>query len=132
MSTTVQEMRSSLQTLIEKDEELRRAYMYLDQTMDWPINETFSLMILIDELKKRMKDDVVHFTFKKKDGTVRQAYGTRESEIIVRHEGAVLPDEGTKRKASNGNTFPYYDIERQAWRCFRMDTLMDIDRGYTL
>lgn len=132
MSISVQEMRSSLQTLIEKDEELRRAYMYLDQTMDWPINETFSLMILIDELKKRMKDDVVHFSFKKKDGTVRQAYGTRESEVIVRHEGAALPDDKTRKQVNNGSTFPYYDIERQAWRCFKTEGLMDIDRGYTI
>lgn len=129
---TIQEMRSSLQTLIEKDEELRRAYVFLDQTADWPINDTFNLLILMEELKKRMKDDVVHFTFKKKDGTVRQAYGTRESEIIVRHEGAVLPDDKSKRQVHNGNTFPYYDIERKAWRCFRMDMLMDIDRGYTI
>lgn len=132
MSISVQEMRSSIQTLIEKDEELRRAYMYLDQTVDWPINETFNLMVLIEELKKRMRDDVVHFTFRKKDGTVRQAYGTRESEIIVRHEGVALPDDKTKRQANSGSTFPYYDIERKAWRCFKTDSLMDIDRGYTI
>jgi len=131
MAMTVQEIRASIQNLCEKDDEMRAVYVYLDQGADWPINETFQLMILMDELKKRMREDVVHFTFKKKDGTVRQAYGTRASEVIVRHEGAMLPPEEKRTRPTTG-TFPYYDIERQAWRCFKFEGLMDIDRGYTI
>ena len=128
--TTI-EIRKSIQNLVEQDEEMRRAYMYLDQAMDWPVNETFQLMILLDEVKKRMKEDVVHITFKKKDGTVRQAYGTRDNEVIVRHEGVMLPPK-EKQIAHALGTFPYYDIKRQAWRCFKLEGLMDIDRGYTI
>jgi len=131
MAMTVQEIRSSIQNMVEKDEELRHVYMYLDQALDMPLNETFQLMVLLDELKKRMKEDVVHFTFKKKDGTVRSAYGTRVSEVIVRHEGTVLPPE-EKRPGHSAGTFPYFDIERSAWRCFKLESLMDIDRGYTI
>ena len=131
MAMTTIEIRKSIQNLVEQDEEMRRAYMYLDQTMDWPINETFQLMILLDEVKKRMKDDVVHITYKKKDGSTRHAYGTRDNEVIVRHEGAMLPPK-EKQPAHALGTFPYYDIERQAWRCFKLEGLMDIDRGYTI
>jgi Protein of unknown function (DUF2693). len=127
---TVEEIRGSIATLCE-DQEIFNAYKYLDGNLDWPINETFNLLVLLDELKKRMHEDVTHFTFKKKDGTIRQAYGTRVSEVIVRHEGAMLPSEEKKPRPSTG-TFPYYDIERQAWRCFKLDGLMDIDRGYTI
>lgn len=132
MAMTTQEIRESIQTLCEKDNEMRAIYVHPDQIMDWPINETFNLMILIEELKKRVRDDVVHFSFKKKDGTVRQAYGTRLTEIIVRHEGTVLPGDKTKRQGAVGSTFPYYDIERGAWRCFKTESLMDIDRGYSI
>lgn len=128
---TVQEIRGSIQNMVETDEEMRRAYLHFDQSMDMPINETFQLMILIFELKKRMKEEVTHFSFRKKDGSIRQAYGTRASEVIVRHEGAVLPPE-EKRPNGSGGTFPYFDIERQAWRSFKLESLLDIDRGYTI
>lgn len=132
MAMTVEEKRRSIQTLVESDNEIRAIFVHLDQVMDWPIDSTLQILILVDELKKRMKDDVVHFSFKKKDGTLRHAYGTRLTEIIVRHEGEVLPDSNTRKQASNGSTFPYYDIEKGAWRCFKTESLMDIDRGYTI
>ena len=124
---TVAEIRASIQTLCEKDNEMRSIYVHLDQMMDWPINETFNLMVMIEELKKRMKDDVVHFSFKKKDGTVRQAYGTRANDVLIQRDS--VPDGGNGHARG---TFPYFDIERQAWRCFKVETLMDIDRGYTI
>lgn len=127
MSMTVAEIRASIQTLCEKDNEMRSIYVHLDQMMDWPINETFNLMVMIEELKKRMKDDVVHFSFKKKDGTVRQAYGTRANDVLIQRDS--VPDGGNGHARG---TFPYFDIERQAWRCFKVETLMDIDRGYTI
>ena len=126
MAMTVAEIRASIQTLCEQDNEMRSIYVHLDQMMDWPINETFNLMVLIEELKKRMKDDVVHFTFKKKDGSIRQAYGTRANDVLIQRD-SIPGDNGHAR-----GTFPYFDIERQAWRCFKVETLMDIDRGYTI
>ena len=132
MAMTTQEMRSSIANLCEKDAEMKEIYSYLDKVVDWPVGDTFQLMVLIDELKKRMKDEVTHFTFKKKDGTVRQAYGTRVSEVIVRYEGALLPPQNQRQQQRTGGTFSYFDIERQAWRCFKVETLMDIDRGYTI
>ena len=130
MAITTEEMRSGICILCEKEKELASIHAYLDKVMGLPLDETFQLMVLIDELMKRMRDDVSHFSFRKKDGTVRQAYGTRASEVIVRHEGAVMPPE--KQRQCTGSTFPYFDIERQAWRSFRVDNLLDIDRGYTL
>lgn len=126
MAMTVAEIRASIQALCEQDNEMRSIYVHLDQMMDWPINETFNLMVLIEELKKRMKDDVVHFTFKKKDGSIRQAYGTRANDVLIQRD-SIPGDNGHSR-----GTFPYFDIERQAWRCFKVETLMDIDRGYTI
>ena len=95
---TTEEMRSGIETLCGKDSEMKEIHSYLDRVVDWPVNETFQLMILIDELKKRMKDEVAHFTFRKKDGSIRQAYGTRVSEVIVRYEGALLPPQNQRQQ----------------------------------
>ena len=129
---TTQEMRSGIENLCEKDAEMKEIHSYLDKTVDWPVGDTFQLMVLIDELKKRMKDEVAHFSFRKKDGSIRQAYGTRVSEVIVRYEGALLPPQNQRQQQRSGGTFPYFDIEKQAWRCFKVESLMDIDRGYTI
>jgi len=128
---SIQDIRDSISNLCEKDREMNTIYGYLDGTVNLPINEVFNLMILLDELKKRMTEEITHFSFKKKDGTIRQAYGTRTSEVIVRHEGAMLPPE-EKRPTHSPGVFPYYDIERQAWRSFKVEYLQDIDRGYTI
>lgn len=131
MATSVQQMRDSLNTITDSDEELRVAYRYLDDAMGMPLNETFLLMILLDELKKRMKEDVVCFSFRKKDGTIRSAYGTRVPEVIHRHETPSASAQKKHPRCAPG-TFPYFDIERRAWRCFKVEGIMDINRGYTI
>ena len=127
---TEQEMQRCIDTLCGNDAEMKEIHSYLERATASAVADTFRLMILIEELKKRMKDEVAHFSFRKKDGTIRQAYGTRVSEVIVRYEGAMLPPQ--KQRQNSGSTFPYFDIERQAWRCFKVESLMDIDRGYTI
>ena len=123
---TVQEIRRGISEICGRDRELHDISNYLDVTVDWPVDETFRLLVLLEELKKRMKEDVVHFTFTKKDGTLRQAYGTRANDVLIQRN-SVPGGQGPNR-----GTFPYFDIERQAWRCFKVESLMEIDRGYTI
>lgn len=127
---TVQEMRSGISNLCENDAEMMEIHSYLDRDANWPVDDTFRLMVLLDELKKRMKDEVTHFSFKKKDGTIRQAYGTRDGELIGRYP-TPSSGKGNTRTRSAG-TFPYFDIERRAWRSFKLESFLDIDRGYTI
>lgn len=37
-----------------------------------------------------------------------------------------------KRKGAFNGTFSYFDIERQDWRCFRVDTLVELDGDYVV
>ena len=127
---TVQEMRDAISTMCDVDPEMRNIFAHLNRTPNWPVDEIFRQMVLIEELKKRMKEDVVNFTFTKKDGSNRTAFGTRASDVIVRHEGAAVPPESHRNGATG--TFPYFDIERQAWRSFRVGYLSGINRGYTV
>ena len=86
----------------------------------------------INDLKEQMREDIVHFVFRKMDGSERHAYGTRASDIIGQHElHGLRQQEKTKTKPAFG-TFSYFDIERDDWRCFRVDRLLEIRNDYTI
>lgn len=129
MAMTIQEIRDNIAAMTSKDEEIREIYEFLVRQNGWELLTIFDKLILIQELKERMKDDVVHFVFTKKDGSERQAYGTRLREIIGNHNA---DPKGSSQNTRPSGTFSYFDIERQAWRCFKVDSLTGIDRGYTI
>ena len=86
----------------------------------------------INDLKEQMREDIVHFVVRKMDGSERHAYGTRASDIIGQHElHGLRQQEKTKTKPAFG-TFSYFDIERDDWRCFRVDRLLEIRNDYTI
>ena len=67
------------------------------------------------KLKAAMRSGIVKFYFRKVDGTLREAYGTLKAELLPKTEG-------TGRKP--GDTVQvYYDIEKQAYRCFKKANL---------
>lgn len=75
--------------------------------------------IAFDTLIERMKAGKVSFTYKKKDGSVREANGTINPELI--------PDaqKSTEKKEYTG-TQNYYDFDAQDWRCFIIDNFIGI------
>lgn len=63
----------------------------------------------------RTKDEVV-FTYEKKDGSLRRAYGTLKNvSQFVKGTG----------KTSTG-VFHYWDLEAVAFRCFRVENLVTV------
>lgn len=84
--------------------------------------------MLLTELEDMMNDDIVHFTYIKRDGTVRNAYGTRALDIIETR----CPEKPSKKEHFNATTFPYFDLEKEDWRCFCIETLREINHNYTL
>ena len=58
----------------------------------------------------------VRFSFYKKDGTVREAVGTRYTEIIPT---TAMP-KGSR--ADSPKTVPYYDYTVEGWRSVSVDT----------
>lgn len=116
--------------LCSKDSEMQAIYANIE-TND--IHVIYDLLTNLEDLKSRMQNDVVHFSFTKKDGTLRQAYGTRSKDIISRHGAEPGQNPAAKRKAtSSGFTFPYFDIEKREWRCFTVKLFEGIDNGYAL
>ncbi len=67
-------------------------------------------------LKIKMRRGVVAFTFKKVDGTIREANGTLQR--------AMLPEtKGTGIKPSP-SVFVYYDTDKMGWRSFKRENLL--------
>lgn len=67
-------------------------------------------------LKRSMLQGVVKFAYEKLDGTLRVAYGT-------------LQDIDSKVKGTHPSsikTFNYYDVEAEAFRCFRVENLVTV------
>ena len=126
---TVHEMYNSIDTMCQKDPEMKEIYEYIYGGLNWELVQTFNTMILLQELKKRMQDEVVCFTFNKTDGSSRQAFGTRDREVIGNHSAQ---PKGKQTNRQFSGTFPYFDIEKQAWRSFKVEKIVDINRGYSL
>ena len=119
----------NIQNLTSGDNELMSIDIYLDARFGQGSIQAITIMADIAELKKMLTEEVVHFVFEKADGTRRDAYGTRAVDVIRRYETAVANQK--PQRAFNG-TFPYFDIEKGEWRCFKVDRFVMIDKDYTL
>lgn len=69
------------------------------------------------KVRKAMLAGIVRFTFRKIDGTIREAYGTLRSNLMPQTNGS--------RKA-NDTVQTYFDTERQEFRCFKKANLLTI------
>lgn len=86
-------------------------------------------MITKDELTKLLKEKVVTVTFKKKDDTVRKMVCTLSEEYLPEPEP---PAEGEvkRTKKENPNTLPVWDLEKLAWRSFRVDSVVEYESNF--
>lgn len=71
---------------------------------------------IIDELKTGIKK----FSFTKVDGTIREANGTCNIDIIS--EENALPKGVIK---DNDNVIRYYDVDKGGWRSFKVDNFIE-------
>ena len=117
------------QSLLSGDNELMKIDVYLDARFGQRSMKAITIMADIAELKKMLTEEVVHFVFEKTDGTRRDAYGTRAIDVIRKYDTGSTSQK--PQRAFNG-TFPYFDIEKGEWRCFKVDRFVMIDKDYTL
>ena len=75
---------------------------------------------MIETLKNKMANGVAHFVFMKKNGELREAWGTIQSNI------ASAKTNGRGESRENYFTTAYFDIEKGAWRSFRWETLIKV------
>ena len=76
--------------------------------------------IMIHNLKEKMSNGVAHFIFLKKDGSVREVWGTLNRSLVAKY----INGRGESRELFA--TSAYFDIEKSAWRSFRWETLVQV------
>lgn len=76
-----------------------------------------------EQLIALLKKGVVKFTFKKKDGSLRTAIGTRNLNVASEKLGYNVP--APQNLGSNPTAF--YDLEKDAWRSFSWGSVVSID-----
>jgi hypothetical protein len=76
-------------------------------------------------LKGHLQFGPVTLTFIKKDGTERVMKCTTNPTYILFKDPAVL--ESKKEKKINEDVMPVYDMESDAWRSFRWDSVTQVE-----
>ena len=76
--------------------------------------------MLIDTLKAKLSSGIAHFIFKKKDGSLREAWGTTQSALAR----AKTNGRGVSRECFK--TTAYFDVEVGQWRSFRWENLVQV------
>ena len=75
---------------------------------------------MIETLKTKMMQGVAHFAFIKRDGSLREAWGTIQSNI------ANAKTNGRGENREQYATYAFFDIEKGEWRSFRWETLVKV------
>lgn len=73
--------------------------------------------VSVDDLRNRLKQGAVRFAFRKKDGSLRLAYGTLDLNKIPNNS---LPKGGVV----SPKMMPFYDLEKFAWRSIQIGQLV--------
>ena len=76
--------------------------------------------IMIENLKKELRNGVAHFLYTKKDGTLREAFGTTNKSLVDKKTCGY----GMSREFYA--TTAYFDIEAGDWRSFRWENIVAV------
>ncbi len=76
--------------------------------------------LLIEEAKRQMRAGTCHFIYLKKDGSVREAFGTLNAALCNKHIN------GRGQSPENWGCSCYFDVEKGQFRSFRWQNIIDI------
>lgn len=77
---------------------------------------------LAKELREKLNNGVVAFSYEKFNGELRSARGTRNPEGIEYVGGTTPKGTGTERTG----TISYWDLDVEGWRCCKEDKILEI------
>ena len=76
--------------------------------------------LLIEEAKRQMREGTCHFLYVKKDGSVREAFGTLNAALCDKHIN------GRGQSPEIWGCSCYFDIEKGQFRSFRWANIIDV------
>lgn len=79
-------------------------------------------------LQEKMMEKAVRFCFKKKDGSIRDANGTRKLDLMVQEDGKRYEFK-TAGKPECPTTLGYWDLDKKMWRSFTLTSFIGIVEG---
>jgi hypothetical protein len=82
-----------------------------------------------EELIKLLKSKVVTVKFRKKDDSIRKMVCTLSEDYLPEPE-EVTEGKEKKTKKENPNTLPVWDLEKLAWRSFRVDSVVECEANF--
>lgn len=79
----------------------------------------------INELKQMLGSATVNVTFTKKDGSLRVMKCTAAGQLIPEDKKS----QSTARSTKNEDICVVYDLEKEDWRSFRLDSIISFDNA---
>lgn len=76
--------------------------------------------MMIETLKAKLQSGIAHFIFIKKNGEVRECWGTTQPNI------AAAKTNGRGESRENYATTAYFDVEKGGWRSFRWESIVKV------
>ena len=106
------------QMVIVNSKTQRRANVIYTRTKSMEIGVIKSLMI--DTLKTKLRSGIAHFCYLKKDGSLREAWGTTAHNLVK----ANVNGNGIDRDSVN--CVCYWDVEKGGFRSLRFENLVQV------
>lgn len=107
-----------MNTLVITDTTAARMNVIADRTQNLLVAGAKAMMI--ENLKEKLRNGVAHFIFIKKNGEVREAFGTTNAAVARKYTNG----KGCSREVFK--TTAYFDIERGAWRSLRWESIVKV------
>lgn len=104
--------------MYNKSDILKMAWSFVKR-LGFSIQKAMKIAWMNAKFKNKAKAGIVHFYFKKVDGTLREAFGTLSDMLMP-----TIAGNGGRRGA---DCQTYYDTEKQEWRCFKTYNLTVIE-----
>lgn len=89
-------------------------------------------MITKSALEKLLKSKIVEIKFNKKDGNLRTMLCSLKQEFLPKADPSKTK---TAKKTPNPDVLAVWDLEREAYRSFRLNSVIDyqaVEEGYEL
>jgi hypothetical protein len=107
-----------MKTTINQLEVLERAKTMVLKGYD--LNQSLTTSSMIELLQIQLMNGTSHFIYKKKNGELREAFGTLLPKVVTNN----INGYGEPRRYYNCQA--YFDIESQEWRSFKYENLLTI------
>ena len=107
-----------VQALVIDGMTVTRTMVITQRTNDEQIGLVKAMMI--EQLKEKLANGVAHFLYIKKDGSVREAWGTTSPSLAQRH----INGNGASRELYK--TTAYFDVEKGGWRSLRWESIVKV------